>query len=64
MHFIGFVSDRGDDTAACGRWNPDAVTGNLSAVTCRRCKATNSYRVSLSMPHGRLLANYHKDIPP
>lgn len=36
----------GGDHAACGQYEPEAMTGKLDDVTCTACKRTNEFRIA------------------
>lgn len=64
VHFIGSIPDALEPSAACGRYNPPAMTGETASVTCVVCRRTRDFRFA-SMPDARrtpALANYRKPV--
>ncbi len=61
VHFIAVIGDT-HDTAACGLWNPENVTGELAAVTCQVCRRSRSFYMSKLRPEDRTpaLVEYRK----
>ena len=54
-----------DDTAMCGRYGPEKMSGDIADVTCGACKLTRTYK---SIANGlwtrpAALQNYRKGLP-
>jgi hypothetical protein len=61
VHFIGCVGQRGD-TSACGVWEAENMTGDMSAVTCSKCRHTRDFKILTRDPSQQFptLAAYRK----
>jgi len=42
VHFFSYRAVTGD-VAACALFEPDEMTGDLGAVTCKRCRRTHEF---------------------
>lgn len=51
-HFIGSIGADGD-TAACGKWNPEKMTGSTPKVTCGVCRISREFRFARRDPSTR-----------
>lgn len=50
--FLGSIGVDGD-TAACGKWNPEKMTGRTPQVTCSVCRQTREFRFARRDPSTR-----------